>query len=661
MAGREAGSGPRVLLVSMPCVHPMNTSLALALLGEILAREGIAADCLHGPLLYPRSRLWDSEDGVRFLISYAGLLFGAYLAEDVAAYRQPFLEFMCQDYLAEISLHGLRPQGPVQVPRERIARQIADEIGRAGECLDRCEQRAADPAYDIVGFSITFFTQLPASLALARRLKARNPSVRIVFGGAGCVAEQAEGIMRSFPVVDAVCYTEADELIGDLVRALRGQGDLAQVPGIVYRRPDGTIERTPEPPLLRDLDRLPLPNHDAYFAQYEASEWRDLLPVLFFETSRGCWWGQKHLCTFCGLSERELAFRSKSPDRLYEEIAALYRRYPEADYLHPTDDILDTRYFGTLLPRLARMVREPERPLRLFFEVKSNMRPEHLHLLAHAGVGAVQPGIESFSDEILHLMDKGATGLQQVQFIKWATQAGVQLIYNLLIRNPGESAAAYREMSRLIPHITHLPPPASLLVTELERFSPYFRRPTAFGITNIRPKAYHRLIFPMEGVDLAGIAYRFDYDHPLQTDDELIAAQREFVALVERWCREHRPWQLYCQERGDHLVITDTRGGSTRRLVLGGLQAELYRYLDRHRAFAALRRRFPRLDEAILRAKLQEWHKRGLIYSSPGDEHLALAPQKYDRPPTLEEVLAMHAAPGEPARHLIRSRPASIC
>src|SRR5207302_1264236 len=159
-------------------------------------------------------------------------------------------------------------------------------------------------------------------------------------------------------------------------------------------------------------------------------------------------------------------------------------------------------------------------------------RPEHLHLLAQAGVGAVQPGIESFSDHILQLMDKGASGLDQVQFIKWAMQAGVQLVYNMLIRNPGETVADYREMSELVPFLRHLPPPSAVLVTELERFSPYFKRPEAFGISNIRPKDYYRVIFPVEGVDLAALAYRFDYDHPLKEDAELIAAQRIFVERV---------------------------------------------------------------------------------------------------------------------------------
>ena len=105
----------------MPCIHPSNTSLALALLSEILIKDNLATDCLYGPLLYPRSKLWDSEEGVRFLISYAGFLFGAHLAKDIESHRATVLEFLCQDFMGELTLQGLRK---AEGDRERIFRRI---------------------------------------------------------------------------------------------------------------------------------------------------------------------------------------------------------------------------------------------------------------------------------------------------------------------------------------------------------------------------------------------------------------------------------------------------------------------------------------------------------------------------------------------------------
>jgi magnesium-protoporphyrin IX monomethyl ester (oxidative) cyclase len=68
------------------------------------------------------------------------------------------------------------------------------------------------------------------------------------------------------------------------------------------QRPDG-----------QDLDGLPYPTFDDYFAQLRTTSFaKRVLPALVMETSRGCWWGAKHHCTFCGLNAEGMAFRSKS-------------------------------------------------------------------------------------------------------------------------------------------------------------------------------------------------------------------------------------------------------------------------------------------------------------------------------------------------------------
>src|SRR3977135_2135675 len=50
-------------------------------------------------------------------------------------------------------------------------------------------------------------------------------------------------------------------------------------------------------------------------------------PRLVLESSRGCWWGEKHHCTFCGLNGSFMEFRSKSPDQFVDELLAMTERY----------------------------------------------------------------------------------------------------------------------------------------------------------------------------------------------------------------------------------------------------------------------------------------------------------------------------------------------
>ncbi len=110
-------------------------------------------------------------------------------------------------------------------------------------------------------------------------------------------------------------------------------------------------------------------------------------PLLFFETSRGCWWGQKHHCKFCGLNGATLAFRSKSPRRAIDELRYLVDRHG-VHRACSSDNILDHRYFDTLLP----MLREAGLDLAFVYEMKTNLTRRQVESLLEAGLGAAQLG-----------------------------------------------------------------------------------------------------------------------------------------------------------------------------------------------------------------------------------------------------------------------------
>ena len=99
---------------------------------------------------------------------------------------------------------------------------------------------------------------------------------------------------------------------------------------------------------------MPYPDYDDYFRQFTPSSLSSVeTPLLPFQTSRGCWWGEKHHCKFCGLNGGTMAFRSKSPERVLAEIHHLRDRYG-IDTISVVDNILDMAYFDTLLPLLER-------------------------------------------------------------------------------------------------------------------------------------------------------------------------------------------------------------------------------------------------------------------------------------------------------------------
>lgn len=68
------------------------------------------------------------------------------------------------------------------------------------------------------------------------------------------------------------------------------------------------------------------------------------MPTVLIETSRGCWWGDKSHCTFCGLNGATMAYRSKSGARAFEEMQQLSDQW-QTDRIEVVDNILDMRYF----------------------------------------------------------------------------------------------------------------------------------------------------------------------------------------------------------------------------------------------------------------------------------------------------------------------------
>ena len=109
---------------------------------------------------------------------------------------------------------------------------------------------------------------------------------------------------------------------------------------------------------------------------------------LYFESSRGCWWGAKHHCTFCGLNGSTMAFRRKDAGCAIRRSSNFPNTYRCLELL-ATDNILATDYLDQLLPRLA----ERDTDITLFLKSRQRSQPFTVSKLRGAGITRIQPGI----------------------------------------------------------------------------------------------------------------------------------------------------------------------------------------------------------------------------------------------------------------------------
>ncbi|MBI3932940.1 MAG: RiPP maturation radical SAM protein 1 [Acidobacteria bacterium] len=532
---------------------------------------------------------------------------------------------------------------PALVRRVLRARDVAS--GFVDWCLE--EIRREQPR--VVGFT-SVFQQHVASLALAQRLKRAMPATFVVMGGANCEGVMGAETVRQFSFVDAVVSGEGENVFPQLVRRVLDGQAVEGLPGI--RTPanvgaEFASGRFPNAPSVMNLDELPYPDYGDYFEQFEASryagEWQ---PEIFYETSRGCWWGERMHCTFCGLNGSTMAFRSKSARRALDELAHLTEHHPGCD-VRVTDNILDMGYFKDFLPEMAAR----RLAVDLFFETKSNLKKDHLRTLRAAGVSRIQPGIESLSDDVLKRMRKGVSAMQNVQLLKWCHELGVVPFWNILWGFAGEAPAEYDRMARLVPLLTHLQPPVGFGTLRLDRFSPNFFDAERLGFTDVRPLPPYRHVYPLAQDAVANLAYYFSFRHRVWQDVESYVAP--LAKALRAWQRAHGRSALFSVDTGDTLLLWDLRPSGREPLtVLRGVERTLYRTCDAAsdvRQLASAASNGSELPPDEIDRRLEPLMAQGLLIKD-GPRYLALAVPVGDYSPPAWAAERMY----EIARHVGR-------
>lgn len=400
------------------------------------------------------------------------------------------------------------------------------------------DEICADPPR-ILGFSTTFQQNVP-SLALAQAVRRRVGRERtaIVFGGSNCEGEMGRALSRGFDFIDYVLSGEGEISFASLVAELLDR----RAPLKMFQE---NGRRFVQGESVHELDLLPEPDFDDYFRTVSQMERRWPLQ-LAAETSRGCWWGAKSHCKFCGLNGSTMAYRSKTPARAVKELTGLAERYGVRRFMM-ADNILDTRYFASMLPALENQ------QLELFYEVKSNLRKGQVHQMRAAGVTWIQPGIESLSSKILALMGKGCSAAQNVQLLRWCREIGIKPSWNILYGFPGEDPEDYRSAARQACDFCHLHPPSAVLPFRLDRFSPYFVRAAEEGLRAVKPSWAYKFAYPaLSDADQFDIAYFFEFEFQDGRAPHLYV--QELMKQVCIWDEAFR--------RGASLSLIDTAGGA---------------------------------------------------------------------------------------------------
>lgn len=505
---------------------------------------------------------------------------------------------------------------------------------------------------DVVGLTSMFMQNVP-SFALARKLKEANPDVVIIMGGANCESPMGEQIVTNMPCIDYV-------FSGIALKSFP-----AFVANILNKEPEkserinGVFSKLNQASVSLDLslnkasinpagDELPIDEvvdleYDTFLERYKekfTNRWKD--PYLLFETSRGCWWGAKAHCTFCGLNGGNMFYRAIQPPKALAFFTALFERYAsKVNHFSCVDNIIPREYLTDVFPKLA-----VPKNITMFYEVKADLSEKDMQILADAQVLEIQPGIESLATSTLKLMKKGTTAFNNIKFMKYCITYGIAPAWNLLIGFPGEQEEVYRKYKEDLPLLYHLPPPNGIFPVRFDRYSPYFTKAVEYGL-DLHPLDYYRLIYPFSDESLTKMAYYFA-DQNYDADYIRITALwlHKLEALVNEWVARWQPAKntvkpkLYLYNDRGQDTIYDSRSGKVDKYALSEIGKAILNNLSHHKNKVALFNDLSHFSVEMLEEELESLLNKGFLFEERGSM-LSLV---FDAEPTSFRIEAYHSA-----------------
>lgn len=264
-------------------------------------------------------------------------------------------------------------------------------------------------------------------------IKSISPETKIVLMGDHVTAlpkESMENCMTDFIITGG----DYDFLLLNLADHISRGKELE--PGIWFRE-NGEIKNTGKFVLDHDLNSLPFIDRD--LTRWELYNEKNgnykRLPGTYTMVGRDCWWGK---CTFCSWTTTYPTFRSRSPEKLLDEIGMLIEKYKVKDIM---DDSGSFPVGKWLVDFCNGMI---ERGYNKKINMHCNMRVNALtqdeyDLMGKAGFKFILYGVESANQSTLDRIKKGTKVENIANACMMAKKAGLAPHLTVMMGYPWET------------------------------------------------------------------------------------------------------------------------------------------------------------------------------------------------------------------------------
>jgi anaerobic magnesium-protoporphyrin IX monomethyl ester cyclase len=296
-----------------------------------------------------------------------------------------------------------------------------------GISFDEFRNEIGNRKPSIVGITAITLTYNPA-LEVAKITKQVHPNCLVVLGGPHATFWDEQALKDS-PYLDVVVRKEGEITFLELVRRVENGISFDNVMGTTCRK-DGKILKNPDRPYIENLDELPFPARHLW----PLEKLRKVEDVFYLTTSRGC----TSWCEFCeAVRMFGRRYRMRSPKNIVDELEYLHNTYNAKQFTFCDDA------FTIDQARIEKLCEEIlDRNLKIVWNCGTRVDKVTKELLINmkeAGCVSVWFGVESGSQEVLDVMNKGISTSQTIKAIGWVRELGLTPVPNVLLGFPGET------------------------------------------------------------------------------------------------------------------------------------------------------------------------------------------------------------------------------
>lgn len=322
-------------------------------------------------------------------------------------------------------------------------RQVGHEVAILdAELMRMCEDavlahtRTYGP--DLIGLTSTTVAY-PRACRVAAKLRSALPHSPVVIGGCHVSSNPEETL--SSGLFDAAVLREGEFTFRHLVEVMAARGPLSEVPGIAYRQDDEVVLTEPRP-YIEDLDVLPFPafdllaNRSAYMPPIGSYKNR---PVVNLVTSRGC----PYRCIFCDKTVFGQRYRFNSAEYVLAEVDHVVTRFGarEVAFLDDSFTVGRDRVLG-----ICEGLRRRRQGVTWTCMTRANLVDRDLlRDMRRAGCWQIAVGVESGSQAVLDLANKGETLDDIKRCITDAASLGIMVKGFFVLGLPGETPETLRQ------------------------------------------------------------------------------------------------------------------------------------------------------------------------------------------------------------------------